>query len=202
MSPTQQPEITATLNGPTSPSELAFDGYRSLLASARSERARLLTSARSRARSYSKKIRLAAFNQGYHEGLTAGGEACRSAIDALRKHYIAALEVASSDATIIAQQIVSSLIDGWIERNPETLTAWIERALEHLRDVRPLTLRYNPRYHDTIGSCARSCDPTIRLERDQSLGERDFSLDTPLGGVSFSWRELLRSLPAARECVT
>ena len=201
MSPTQQPEITATLNGPKSPSELAFDGYRSLLASARSERARLLTSARSRARSYSKKIRLGAFNQGYQEGLREGAEACRSAITALREHYTAALEVASSDATTIAQQIVSTLIDGWIERNPETLAAWIARALEHLRDVRPITLRYNPRYHDAICSCAHSCDPTIRLERDHTLGDRDFSLDTPLGGVSFSWRDLLESLTTTRECV-
>lgn len=187
-------EISARLKGPTNPAELAFDGYREVLASARSQRASLLKSARNRARLHSKKIRLAAIDDGYRDGLKRGTDACDTVISSIRGQYRAALSIARLDAAMVAEKIVASIVEEWLQQNPGTLDAWISLALNHVGDARPLVLRYHPRYLDFIGSTAHSCDPLIRLEMDPNLGEVDLSLETPKGGVSFSWREVLQSL--------
>lgn len=187
-------EISARLKGPTSSAELAFDGYRKVLASAWSERSLLLKGVRNRARLHSKRVRRAAIDRGYREGLQRGADACNTAISAIRGQYRAALSIARSDAAMVAEKIVACVVEGWLEQNPRTLDSWISIALNHLGDIQPLVLRYHPRYLDSIGSCTHSSDPRITLEMDPNLGEVDLSLETPKGGVSFSWRELLQSL--------
>lgn len=186
--------ITATLHPPTAPLEISLDIYRSTRALARRERATSLADARKRARRYAKGARERGYRDGQAQGLAESTRAFSESLGALRHHYQEAVDAAREDVTTIAYQIVEHLITSYLEHNPDQLREWITHALENLKHTRGLTLHYHPRYHELLTPFIEESKDIMRSVRDPSLGDRDFSIATDAGEITFAWREMLSRL--------
>jgi flagellar biosynthesis/type III secretory pathway protein FliH len=115
-------------------------------------------------------------------------------IESLRELYSTTIDTAHRDAYLMAYRIVEELIEQHLRESPEVIASWIKRAMEHLKQTSAMTLRYHPRYRDPLHHIATHLPGGITISMDESLAEIDFTIDTNVGTVSFSWRELLLSL--------
>ena len=186
--------ITATLHPPESRSDNAVDIYRAAIALARRERAKSLADTRKRAKKHSQRSREAGYQAGYLQGIEAGRQEFKEALSALRSHYRSAVEQAGEEVTTIAHHIVEHVIESYVREHPNQIRDWITHALSHLKGARGLTLRYHPRYHDLLGPFIDEYKDVMKSLRDPTLGERDFSIQTDAGEISFAWREMLQPL--------
>lgn len=186
--------ITATLHPPILTSEVSLETYRSAEALARRDRAKSLIDARKRAKRYAKKARESGYRAGHAQGLLESKREFTAVIEILRSHYRSAVDQAREDVSTIARQILEHLITSYVQQHPEQLREWITAALDTLKHTRGLTLRYHPRYHDLLAPFIEESKEMIRSVRDPSLGERDFSITTDAGEITYAWREMLTQL--------
>lgn len=186
--------ITATLFPPTSRAETSLELYRCVKALARKEQAQAFAEARKRARRYAKRARDKGYQAGHAQAIVENSREFSKALEDLRRHYQDAVDQARTDVTTIAHQIVEHLITSYVERHPEQLSEWINSALENLKYARGLTLHYHPRYHELLAPFLEESKDVMRSVRDPSLGERDFSIATDAGEITFAWREMLSHL--------
>ncbi len=186
--------ITATIHPSPHSSEVALQTHRAVLTVARKDTADLLNNARKRSKTHSRKARESGHKAGLAEGLREGQEQFRGALQAIVHHYQAAADRATEDVMAVAHHIVEHLIGSHLQQHPEQLREWILQAVESLKHSRGLTLTYNPRYHDILSSYVHEFKEIMHVVSDPSLGSTDFELRTNAGGVSFSWREMLRTL--------
>lgn len=186
--------IKATLRPPTITAELLVDTHRRVTALARQEQSALLQKARKRGKIYSKKARELAARQGFAKGL----EECRSQyadiLDKIQNLYSVTVESAKRDVLAVAHRIVEETISSYLQEHPEQLATWVTESLERLKHARTITLKINPRYTSLLSPLLQRYQGTISTIEDPSLEEIDFSVETNIGGLSFSWRELLRPL--------
>lgn len=188
--------IPARLLPPSHSLELAIASHQAIRKLGRRERAELLHKTRRRSKKYSGKARERGYRAGVERGRHEGLQECRAFIEDLRKLYAITLERARGDVLTVAHHIVETLIGEHIQTTPEILESWIQKAVEHLKSNSILTLRYHPRYEETLGRIVETLPPTIHPVGDPSLQETDFSVETNAGAVTFSWREFLAPLKA------
>jgi flagellar biosynthesis/type III secretory pathway protein FliH len=174
--------------------ELAIASHQEIRRISRRERAELLQQTRRRSKKYSGKVRERGYQAGVEKGRLEGVQECRVILEELRKLYVTTLDTARADVAIIAHHIVETLIGEHIQTTPEILDSWIQKAVNQLKSKNILTLRYHPRYEDTLKRIVESLSPTIHPVGDPSLREADFAIETNAGNISFSWRELLAPL--------
>lgn len=186
--------ISAVLYPTTSNGETSVEIYRSARVLARREQAHALLEVRKRARRYSKKARETGYRAGHAQALLESKQEFSEALQNLRRHYQSAVDQARDDVTTIAHQIVEHVIPSYVEQHPEQLREWIAQALENLKHTRGLTLRYHPRYQDSLAPFVEESKEIMRSVRDPSLGDRDFSITTEAGEITFAWREMLGQL--------
>jgi len=186
--------INATLHPPETRPENAVEIYRAAIALARQEQAKTLAATRKRAKTHSKRSKEAGYQAGYQKGIEAGRQEFKEALEALRGHYRSAVDQAREDVNTIAHNIVAHVIENYTREHPEQLRDWITHALSQLQNTRGLTLRYHPRYHELLGPFIDEYKDVMRSLKDPTLGDRDFSIQTDSGEISFAWREMLQSL--------
>jgi flagellar biosynthesis/type III secretory pathway protein FliH len=186
--------IPATLRPPSHSLELAIASHQEIRKLSRRERAELLHHTRRRSKKYSGKARERGYQAGVERGRNEGIQECRALIVDLQKLYAITLERARGDVLTMAHHIVETLIGEHIKTTPEILKSWIQKAVEHLRINGILTLRYHPRYEDTLQLIIETLPHTIHPVQDPLLREADFAIETNAGAITFSWRELLASL--------
>lgn len=186
--------ISATLYPPDSRPETPVDAYRAALALARRDQATVLQQTRKRSKRYTQKVRQVGYQAGYAQGVAESKAAFLAILQSLRSHYQNAVDQAREDVMTVAHHIVEHVISSYVERHPQLLRDWITDALSRLQHTRGLTLRYHPRYHDLLQPFLDESKDIMKSLRDPSLGERDFSIQTDAGEISFAWREMLRSL--------
>jgi len=186
--------IHATVLPPSESPELALSTARALIHSSRTESAEILTNTRKRAKRYREKAKERGYRAGMERGLADGALECAKIIESLRELYSSTIDVAHRDAGIVAYRIVEALIDQHLRDRPELIATWIKRAVEHVNTTCGMSLRYHPRYHETICRITAHLPSGIVPSIDSSLGEVDFAIDTNVGAIAFSWRELLSSL--------
>lgn len=185
--------ITATIHPSSNLPEAALQTYRAVLKVARKEQAELLHRARRRSKTYSRKARDSGYKAGLAEGLREGQRQFCAALRALVTQYDSAADRAREDVIAVAHQIVEHLIGSYLQQHPEQLREWILQSVESLKHTRGITLTYNPRYHDILSPYAQEFEGIMHVVSDPSLGNTDFELKTDAGGISFSWREMLRT---------
>ena len=186
--------IPAAVRPPSEPVELALSSSRAVLNASRLECASLLARARKRAARYREKAKERGYRTGLERGFTESSARCTEAIESLGALYARTIDAAHRDAALVAHRIVEELIDTHLREDPELITRWISRAMEHLKTHQGMTLRYHPRYHETLGHSATHIPSGMTISMDPTLKELDFAIDTNVGAVTFSWRELLRPL--------
>ena len=186
--------ITATLHPPRHTPETTLETYRYVLKLARREQAELLNRARKRSKTYSRKARESAYKAGFAEGLQEGKEQFSGALRAIVTHYEAAVDRATEDVMTVAHQIVEHVIASYLQEHPEQLRQWILQSLESLKHSRCLTLKYHPRYHHLLTPFTQELEGILKTASEPSLGDADFELETNTGAITFSWREMLRTL--------
>lgn len=192
--------ITASIHPPSNHSEIALQTYRAVLIVARKEQTEILLRARKRGKTYAQTAREKGYRVGLSDGMREAKEKFSSALTTITAQYSAAAERATEDVITIAHQIVEHIIASYIQEHPDQLRQWILQAVESIKHARNLTLAYNPRYHDLLSSYAHEFKDVMNVVSDPSLGDTDFALQSSAGGISFSWREMLRTLsePASR----
>lgn len=186
--------IPAAVRPPSEPLELALSSSRALLNASRLECASLLTRARKRAARYREEAKERGYRAGLERGFTESSTRCAEALESLGALYARTIDAAQRDVALVAYRIVEELIDTHLREDPELITRWISRAMEHLKTHQGMTLRYHPRYHETLVRIATHLPSGISTSIDTNLKELDFAIDTNVGAVTFSWRELLRPL--------
>jgi flagellar biosynthesis/type III secretory pathway protein FliH len=186
--------ISATLYPPDSRPETSIEAYRAALALARREQAEVLQQTRKRSKRYSQKARQAGYQAGYAHGVAESKGEFLAILEGLRAQYQNVVDQAREDVMTVAHHIVENVISSYVERHPQILRDWITDALSRLQHTRGLTLRYHPRYHVLLQPFLEESKDLMKSLRDPTLGERDFSIQTDAGEISFAWREMLRSL--------
>jgi flagellar biosynthesis/type III secretory pathway protein FliH len=186
--------ISATLLPPSHSLELAIASHQEIRKLSRRERVELLQQTRRRSKKYSGKARERGYQAGLERGRLAGVQECRAIIEELQKLYATTLDKARGDVAAIAHHILETLIGEHIRTTPEILDSWIQKAVEHLTINGVLTLRYHPRYEDTLKRILETLPQTIHPVGDPSLRETDFAIETNAGSIAFSWREFLGPL--------
>jgi len=186
--------IPATTLPPSEPLDLALSSSRALIQASRRESAQIIVQARKRASRYREKAKERGYRVGLEQGLTESALRCTKVIESLRDLYSTTIDTAHRDASLVAYRIVEELIEHHLRDTPELIARWIQRAIDHLKHRSGLILRYHPRYQETLHHFAPHLPPGISTTCDPTLGESDFAIDTDVGAVTFSWRELLNSL--------
>jgi flagellar biosynthesis/type III secretory pathway protein FliH len=196
----EAPVITATIHPPSDHAEVALQTYRAVLTLARKEQSEILIRARKRGKAYAQKAREKGYQVGLAEGRKEAKEQFSAALTTIVNHYSAAADQAAEDVIAIAHQIVEHVIASYLQEHPDQLRRWILHAVESVKHARNLTLAYNPRYHDVLSKYAHEFQSVMNVVSDPSLGDTDFALQSSAGGISFSWKEMLRTLsePASR----
>jgi flagellar biosynthesis/type III secretory pathway protein FliH len=160
----------------------------------RRESARILAATRRRAAQYRERAKARAYRVALEEGRAESARQCAEVVTLLGKLRSEVVDAAHHEVTLLAHQIIEELIDQRLREGPELLASWITRAVEHLKCQRGMILRYHPRYEAIFNDVAPRIPARISTSSDPSLGNRDFAIDTDVGAVTFSWRELLRPL--------
>ena len=186
--------ITATLYPPRPTPETSLETYRYVLKKARKEQAELLIRARKRGKSYARKARESGYREGLARGLQEGKEQFSEALRGLVTHYERAIDRATDDVMAVAHRVVEHVIASYVEEHPQQLRQWILQSLENLKHSRGLTLTYNARYQNLFAPFAEEFERILHTVSDPSLRDVDFILETDTGGITFSWREMLRTL--------
>ena len=186
--------ISATVLSPSEPLELALSVSRSLLKASRFESANILTRARKRAARYRSKAKEQGYRSGVEQGLAESSAQCAEILKSLSALYARTVDAAQRDVALVAYLIVEELIETHLREEPALIARWISRAMDHLKTHRGMTLRYHPRYHETFTHIATHIPSGITTSMDQNIKDSDFAIDTNVGTVNFSWRELLRPL--------
>jgi flagellar biosynthesis/type III secretory pathway protein FliH len=186
--------IPATVLPPSEPLELALSNSRALLKASRLECANILTRARKRAARYREKAKELGYRAGLERGTAESSARCAEALESLSALYARTVDAAQRDVALVAYRIVEELIEQHLREDPVLIARWISRAMDHLKTHRGMTLRYHPRYHETLGLIATHIPSGITISMDPNIKESDFAIDTTVGTVTFSWRELLRPL--------
>lgn len=186
--------IPATLHPPSEPLEVALSRTREIMEASRVQSAKILTDARKRVTRYRERSKERGYRAGFERGLNESALQCARTVESLQNLYATTIETAQRDVSIVAYRMVEELIEEHLRERPEVISSWMTRAIAHVKQTSGMTLRYHPRYEETLHHIA-SCLPSgITTRLDPTLGEIDFAIDTTIGAVSFSWRELLRSL--------
>ena len=185
--------ISATVLPPSEPLEFALCQARAIIHAARTDGARALAQARNRASRYRDKAKQRGYRAGLEQARTESSRECAAVVASLRSLYLDAAEGARKDLSMITRQIVEELIEQRLREGPDLIESWIARAIEHLKHTSNLTLRYHPRYEEPLQALASRVPRGIAVTMDPGLGQVDFALDTNVGAITFSWRDLLRS---------
>lgn len=186
--------IRALLTPANTPASLIVESHRAIISQARKEAAALLARAKKRARSLARKAEERGFNEGLQKGEALTVARFKEIFEHLCQTYATAADLARQDVARVACHIVERTISSHLESDPSHIQRWINEAIESLKTTRSLTLRYHPRYETTVASLLSSLTPRITPLIDPTLGDTDFILEGPSGGVSFAWRELLQPL--------
>lgn len=186
--------IPATLHPPSEPLDVALNRSRALIAASRIESAKILADARKQATRYREKSKERGYRAGFERGLRESAVQCARTVESLQDLYATTVEAAQRDVSIVAYRLVEELIEEHLRERPEVLSSWMTRAIAHVKQTSSMTLRYHPRYEKTLHHIAPCLPSGITIRLDPTLEEVDFAIDTTIGAVTFSWRELLRSL--------
>jgi flagellar biosynthesis/type III secretory pathway protein FliH len=186
--------IDATILAPSDPLELTLDRSRAILNASRTESAKILGQARKRASRYREKSTERGYRAGFERGEKESSQRCGEVVQSLRALYSTTVDKAQEDVLLVAHRIIEELIDERLRESPELLTSWITRAMAHVRQDIEMTLRYHPRYQENLKDVTACLPRRLTTSMDPTLGEADFAIDTNVGSISFSWRELLRTL--------
>jgi len=186
--------IPATALPPTEPLELALSSSRAIIQASRRESARLIVQARRRASRYRERAKERGYRAGLEQGLSESALNSAKVVESLRDLYSTTIDAAHRDLSLVAHRIVEELVEHHLRDNPELIARWIQRAIDHLKQRSGLILRYSPRYQETLHHFAPHLPVGISTSCDPTLGNNDFAIDTDVGAITFSWRELLNSL--------
>lgn len=186
--------IRALLHPSTSPAPLTLEIRHAIVSQARREAAEILTRAKKRARTHTRRAQERGYDDGLRKGEAQGRDNFIEVIQKMREHYSAAAELARNDVTTVASHILEQTIASHLESNPSCMQLWINEAIDNLKTSRALTLRYHPRYEIILSELLPSLSSRITPLLDPSVGDADFILEGPSGGVAFAWRELLHPL--------
>ena len=183
--------IPATLHPSSESLELALSTSRALIQTSRAEGAKILAHARKRATRYREKAKDRGYRAGFDQGERESATVCARMIESIRDLYSTTIDTAHRDASLVAYRIVEELIEQHLRERPEVICSWITRAVEHLKQTSGMTLRYHPRYENTIRRISTQLPAGIAILVDATLGAVDFVVTTNVGAVTFSWRDLL-----------
>lgn len=185
--------ITARLRPSPPAPELLLECHHRLQTEARVERAALLKQARKRARGYARHARLVGHKAGLADGAQESRKIFERVLEKLEKTYHEVADRARHDAFIQASLIAETLVGDYVTLNPEIMKGWLDGALEHFSSSAALVLCYHPQ-HEAVMTLLKGSLPTgIKIQMDPSLTHTDFSLQSDLGSIECSWREVLRA---------
>lgn len=179
--------------------DVVIDTYRQVVREGRSAVAASRRASRSKALRYVKHLRSRGFTKGYLDGLSAARSDIQAAMEDLRNCYHDALSNAQQDIQSLAQQLATQVVDASIVEQPEIFAVWVQKAIAALKRSRTLHLSLNPRYKGVLCTIATHLPEGVSIALDPTAASIDFRLEGDMGGIEFSWREVISMHPQCPE---